>query len=87
MYMYVIVIVYNPCLSHPCQHGGECINSTEGFVCKCKGNHNGTICSGRFYVVAVSAYHTFLRKTSTRVLQVTYTNIPTEMHMASMKLL
>ena len=48
VHIFVFVIVYNPCISNPCKHGGECINATEGFVCKCKGNHNGTTCSGRF---------------------------------------
>ena len=66
MYMYVFVIVYNPCISHPCQHGGECINATEGFVCKCKGNHNGRTCSGKFYTVPISVCYTFLRNPGAR---------------------
>ena len=60
MYMYMIVIVHNPCISQPCQHGGECINATEGFACKCKGNHNGTTCSCRLYAVPVSVCYTFM---------------------------
>ena len=59
MYMYVFVIVYNPCISDPCQHGGKCGNTTDGFECTCKGNHEGTTCSGRFYAVPVSVCYTF----------------------------
>ena len=78
VYIYSLVTVYNPCISQPCQHGGECINATEGFACKCKGNHNGTICSGRFYAVGVSVRYNFLRNPGARRCAVIYTNkIPT----------
>jgi len=57
--MHMVVIVYNPCISQPCQHGGECINTTEGFACRCKGNHEGITCSGNFYAVLINASYTF----------------------------
>ena len=59
IYMYALIIVYNPCISHPCQHGGECKNATDGFDCMCEGNHEGSTCSGRFYAVPISVCYTF----------------------------
>ena len=43
------------------------MNATDGFVCKCKGIHNGTTCSGRFYAFPVSVSYISLRKTGARV--------------------
>ena len=60
--IYVYVVEYNPCLSNPCQNEGVCSNSTEGFVCTCSGNYEGTTCSGRYYAVPVSVRHAFQRR-------------------------
>ena len=85
----MLVIVYNPCISQPCQHGGKCINTTDGFECKCKGNHNGTTCSGRSFAVPVSVLH-FPEKTglthiiSSRRSTYFHTQIPTEMFVECM---
>ena len=62
MSMVVHVVEYNPCLSNPCQNEGVCSNSTEGFVCTCSGNYEGTTCSGRYYPVLVSVRYVFQRR-------------------------
>ena len=67
MYMFVHVVVYNPCLSNPCQNQGVCSNSTEGFVCTCSGNYEGTTCSGRYYAVPVSVRYAFQGRKDERV--------------------
>ena len=59
MYLFVHVVVYNPCLSNPCQNQGLCSNSTEGFECTCSGNYEGITCSGRYYAVPVCIRYTF----------------------------
>ena len=55
--MYKLVTDFNACISHPCQHGGRCTNTTHAFKCKCKGNHEGSTCSSRFYAVPISVWY------------------------------
>ena len=62
MYMFMLVIDYNACLSSPCQHGGQCEqNGDGGFECTCDGNYEGMTCSGRYCSTPISVCLNFQR--------------------------
>ena len=48
---YSITIIYisdiNECKSHPCMHGGRCMDRVNAFKCLCKPGYTGTRCETR----------------------------------------
>jgi len=45
IYMNFHIIDHNSCISHPCQNGGSCDNTAQGFQCVCTENYEGTMCA------------------------------------------
>ena len=73
--MYAHVIDLDPCKSTPCQHGGICGNSTQGFKCKCDGIlYEGRTCSGRYYAI-IDRYITISTNTYVFAHALAYINV------------
>ena len=47
-----IVLTFQPseldhCKPNPCQHGGDCVETDNGFKCHCQAQYQGLRCEGR----------------------------------------
>jgi len=49
----VHVIELNACKSSPCENGGRCENTAQGFQCKCNANFVGVTCASMYYAIIV----------------------------------
>lgn len=51
----LIVLTFQPpeldhCKPNPCQHGGDCVETDNGFKCHCQAQYQGLRCEGRYNV-------------------------------------
>ena len=52
----LIVLTFQPpeldhCKPNPCQHGGDCVETDNGFKCHCQAQYQGLRCEGRYNVM------------------------------------
>ena len=52
--LFVRVIDMDACKSRPCQNGGNCRATANGYECKCNGNFRGLTCARRYYTATVT---------------------------------
>ena len=39
------------CRPNPCQHGGDCVETENGYKCHCQAQYQGTRCEGSYTVI------------------------------------